>query len=227
MADSVKYEAVIFDLDGTLLDTLEDLSDSMNAVLRQLNYPTHPTAEYRYFVGDGMMELARRVLPTDRRDDVTVLLSKQLMTEEYNRRWNVKTKPYLGIAEMLDALTMAAVPMAIFSNKPDSFTQMMVPVLLPRWKFHLILGARPGVPVKPDPQGAIEIAETLEISPERILYVGDTNTDMCTATAAGMHAVGVTWGFREVEELLENGAQSILDNPLDLLKLLENEAENV
>jgi len=223
----VKYQAVIFDLDGTLLDTLEDLSDSMNAALRQLNYPTHPTAEYRYFVGDGMAELARRVLPPGQRDDATVEISKQLMTEEYNRRWNVKSKPYLGISEMLDALTMAGVPMAVFSNKPDSFTQMMVPALLPRWKFHLILGARPGVPVKPDPQGALEIAEALGVAPERILYVGDTNTDMCTATAAGMHAVGVTWGFRKVEELLKNGAQSILDNPLDLLKLLENEAENL
>ena len=223
----MKYEAVIFDLDGTLLDTLEDLSDSMNAALRQLNYPTHRTAEYRYFVGDGMAELARRVLPPDQRDDATVEISKQLMTEEYNRRWNVKSKPYLGIAEMLDALTMAGVPMAVFSNKPDSFTQMMVPALLPRWKFHLVLGARPGVPVKPDPQGALEIANALGVSPECILYVGDTNTDMCTATAAGMHAVGVTWGFRKVEELLENGAQSILDNPLDLLKLLENEAEKL
>jgi len=122
---------------------------------------------------------------------------------------------------MLDSLIAFGVHMAVLSNKPDAFTKMMIPALLPRWDFHPVLGARPGIQIKPNPQGAIEIAELLGIAAERFLYVGDTGTDMCTATAAGMHAVGVTWGFRKVEELLEHGAQSIIHQPLELLKLLD------
>lgn len=217
----MKYEAVIFDLDGTLLDTLEDLSDSMNAALRQLHFPLHDKEEYRYFVGDGIKELARRVLPPERRDDATINLSVQLMSAEYDCRWKVKTKPYPGIEKLLGALTTARVRMAVFSNKPNEFTKIMIPALLPHWNFYPVLGSRPGVPVKPDPQGAIEIAESLGIASERFLYVGDTGTDMCTATAAGMHAVGVTWGFRKIEELLEHGAQSIIHQPADLMQLLD------
>jgi len=221
MADPVKYEAVIFDLDGTLLDTLADLSDSMNAALRQLGFPTHDMEEYRYFVGDGMGTLARRVLPPDCCDEATVTRSIQLMSAEYNCRWNVKTKPYPGIEKLLDELEAAGIQMAVFSNKPDAFTKMMIPALLSRWNFYPVLGARPGVPVKPNPQGAVEITKILGIAPERFLYVGDTNTDMCTATAAGIYAVGVTWGFRKIEELLEHGAKSIIQRPSDLMKLLD------
>lgn len=220
----MRYKAVLFDLDGTLLDTLEDLADSMNEALRQLKYPTHDVKEYRYFVGDGIKELARRVLPSDQRNEATVNTSKELMSEEYGRRWNTKTKPYPGIEELLDALTVANVKMAVFSNKPDDFVKIMVPELLPRWTFYPIFGARQGVPVKPNPQGAFEIAKLLELEPEQFLYIGDTNTDMCTATAVGMYAVGVSWGFRPVRELVEHGAKTIIHHPLDLMKLFDEKA---
>ena len=214
----MRYQAVIFDLDGTLLDTLEDLADSMNAALQGLGYPAHPIADYRYFVGDGIREMARRVLPASHRNEETVELTVKKMFAEYDRRWKVKTVPYPGICEMLDALTKAGLPMAVLSNKPDPFTKIMVPALLPGWKFSPVFGARPEVPIKPDPQAALEIAATLGVAPERFLYLGDTGTDMQTASAAGMHAVGVTWGFRQEEELVENGAKTILRKPEELMK---------
>ncbi len=218
----MKFEGVIFDLDGTLLDTLDDLADSMNSVLQQLNFPVHPTEKYRYFVGDGMRQLARRVLPAEIINDELLETTIQLMSEEYNKHWNVKSKPYQGMEELLDQLTATGVKLAVLSNKPDPFTKMMVPVLLPRCSFYPVLGARAGVPVKPDPQSALEIAQIWGISQDKILYVGDTATDMKTANAAGMSAVGAAWGFRTVEELLNSGARAIIHHPLELLPLLES-----
>ena len=220
MANSLKYQAVIFDLDGTLLDTLEDLADSMNAALESQGFPGHAVEEYRYFVGDGVKELARRVLPQEKRDVATVEASVELMTAEYAKRWKAKTRPYPGIEDALDELVAAGVRMAVLSNKPDPFTKMMIPDLLPKWKFQTVLGARPGVPVKPNPQAALEIAVMLDLSPEQILYVGDTATDMMTATAAGMYAVGVAWGFREILELQQHGANTIVQKPSELMQLL-------
>lgn len=217
----MKYEGVIFDLDGTLLDTLDDLADSMNAVLQQLNFPVHPTEKYRYFVGDGMRQLARRVLPAESINDELLESTIRLMSDEYNKHWNVKTQPYHGMEELLDQLTETGIKLAVLSNKPDPFTKMMVPALLPRCSFYPVLGARAGVPVKPDPQSALEIAGIWGISPDKILYVGDTATDMMTANAAGMSAVGAAWGFRTVEELLKAGARAIIHQPLELLALLK------
>lgn len=221
MADSIKYQAILFDLDGTLLDTLEDLADSMNAALARQNFPVHPVEKYRYFVGGGVRELAKRVLPPEHRDDATVAVSVEQLSAEYSKRWDCKTRPYPGMEAALDGLTVAGAKLAVLSNKPDPFTKMIIPALLPRWNFHPIVGARPGVPVKPNPQAALEIASLLGIAPDHFLYVGDAGTDMRTATAAGMHAVGVTWGFRTLEELLQNGAQSIVNRPDELLKLFK------
>ena len=216
----MNYRAVIFDLDGTLLDSLEDLADSMNSVLARQSFPVHAVEKYRYFVGDGIAELVRRVLPENQRDAAMVAENIRWMSAEYEQRWDKKTKPYPGIAELLDTLTGAGLNLAVLSNKPDAFTKIMVPALLPGWQFEPILGARPGVPVKPDPQAALEIAAQLALSPTEILYLGDTATDMLTANAAGMLAVGVAWGFRTVEELQQNGAQQIIHKPTELLQLL-------
>jgi phosphoglycolate phosphatase len=216
----VNYRAVIFDLDGTLLDSLEDLADSMNHVLARQSFPVHAAQQYRYFVGDGIAELVWRVLPEAQRDAALVAQNISWMSAEYEKRWNKKTRPYAGIVEMLGGLTEAGLRMAVLSNKPDAFTKIMVPALLPGWNFAPILGARPGVPVKPDPQAALEIADQLAISPTEILYLGDTATDMLTANAAGMMAIGVAWGFRTVEELLKHGAQSIIYHPAELMELI-------
>lgn len=222
MDAAIKYQAVIFDLDGTLLDTLEDLADSMNAVLEEMQFPTHKPDSYRYFVGEGMRTLAKRVLPVGCQDEARIDLVVQRMSSEYDKRWKVKSRPYPGIEEVLGSLTEFGLSIAVLSNKPDAFTQVMVPALLPGWQFSQVVGARAGVPVKPDPQAALEIAAKLGLSPERILYVGDTATDMLTANAAGMVAVGVAWGFRPVEELLEHGAKSIIGYPGELMDLVRD-----
>ena len=220
MAGFLRYQAVIFDLDGTLLDSLDDLADSMNAALERQGFPTHPVEKYRYFVGDGITELARRVLPPEQRNKAMVEDSVRQMSEEYAKRWACKTRPYPGMEDALDELAATGVRMAVLSNKPDAFTKKMIPALLPRWNFYPILGARPGVPVKPDPASALEIAALLGLPPSQIMYVGDTAIDMMTANMAGMFAVGVAWGFREVPELIEHGAQAVVKVPVELLKLL-------
>lgn len=217
----MKYKAVIFDMDGTLLDTIQDLAESMNEVLRRCNFPAHPVESYKNFVGDGVEALARCVLPEDRRDPDTVSECVSAMSKEYWMRWQKNTGPYQGVPELLDALVERGVKLSILSNKPDEFARIMAAALLPRWTFEPVLGARPSVPKKPDPAGALEIAGQLSISPEECLYLGDTATDMKTAKAAGMYPVGVLWGFRTAEELKKSGAKIIIEDPLELLEIFK------
>ncbi len=213
-----RYQAVLFDLDGTLLDSLDDLADAMNEALGQLGFPPHPSSAYRYFVGDGVEELAARALPEGHRDQTTIIQCFQRMRAIYRHRWNVKTRPYPGIPELLNGLTERGLKLTILSNKPDEFTRAMVEYYFASWPFSLVAGQKEEVPRKPDPAGALAIAEHLGIAPERFLYLGDTNTDMKTARAAGMFPVGVLWGFRGAEELRANGAEILIESPLDLLK---------
>jgi phosphoglycolate phosphatase len=214
------YRAILFDLDGTLLDTLEDLADSMNAVLAARGLPTHPLHAYRYFVGDGVESLIRRTLPEDRRDDALVAECIPAMRAEYTVRWNVKTRPYPEVPALLDALTERKLKLAVLSNKPDHFTKLTVETLLPRWRFDAVVGERPGVPRKPDPAAARELARSFALQPAEFLYVGDTNTDMQTALAAGMYPLGALWGFRTADELTASGAKALLASPLDVLRFL-------
>lgn len=211
------FRAVIFDLDGTLLDTIDDIADAMNTVLAQNNLPTHEVDAYRTFVGDGVRNLARRALPQRSRDDATVDRFTAAMRDAYAQNWNDKTKPYDGVPEMLDALAERGVKLAILSNKPDDFTAMCVEALLPRWKFDVVLGHRDGVPLKPDPGGAIVVARRLGVEPADILYVGDSGMDMQAAAAAGMTPLGVLWGFRARAELLEKGARALASRPRDIV----------
>ena len=219
-AHNMPYCAVLFDLDGTLLDTLEDLADSTNAALSGLGFPPRPTDEYRILVGDGIHNLALRALPKGHTDPATVERCMRLTRAEYARRWDAKTRPYPGVPELLDELTRRRVRMAILSNKPDPATQEVVGKLLPGWSFDVVLGAREGVALKPDPAAALQVAGALGLQAGQILYVGDTNTDMQTARAARMRAVGALWGFRTAEELLASGAQDLIARPQDLLPLL-------
>lgn len=215
------YQAVLFDLDGTLLDTLLDLGLAMNAVLRRYGFPEHELEEYRYFVGEGMENLVRRALPEPQRDETTVAQGLAAMRAEYDQRWQEHTRPYPGIPEMLDELSARGLKMAILSNKPDDFVKMCVARLLPHWRFESVLGMRPGRPRKPDPGGALEIAASLAMSPATFLYLGDTRIDMQTANAAGMFSVGALWGFRPAAELSAAGAKMLISQPGELLKLVE------
>lgn len=217
----MSYTAVLFDLDGTLLDTLDDLADSGNFALARLGFAAHPREAYKYFVGDGVESLVRRALPPDRLDSATVSRCTELVRQAYAERWAQKTRPYPGIPELLDALAARSVRMAVLSNKPDNFTRLCVQRLLPKWPFAAVVGAQPELPRKPDPAGARAIAAQLGLSPGAILYLGDTNTDMQTAVAAGMFPVGALWGFRTADELRASGAQVLIEQPLDLLRLLQ------
>jgi len=213
------FKAVLFDLDGTLLDSLRDLADSTNEALAAVGFPVHPVDAYRYFVGDGIEMLIRRALPPDDADAATVAGCIADMRARYAERWADHTRPYAGVADMLDHLTGMNVPMAILSNKPDDFTHKHVDHLLGRWRFRTVLGQRSGVPPKPDPAGAFEVAREMGLAPPDFLYLGDTATDMKTALSAGMYPVGALWGFREAAELTAAGARHLIAHPLDLLPL--------
>jgi len=212
--------AVLFDLDGTLLDTLDDLADSMNAALENMGFPSHPVASYRYFVGDGIDMLVRRVLSPSAYTPTVHAQLREAMESEYSQRWRAKSRPYQGISALLNALQERTIPMVVLSNKPEPFTVKAVEHLLSDWHFAVVRGARPNVPTKPDPTSALQIAAEMNILPEDFLYLGDTNTDMRTARAAGMYALGATWGFRPGAELLESGAQRLLKTPGQLLDQL-------
>lgn len=205
-------------MDGTLLDTLDDLADAMNRVLAGRNLPVHPVDAYRFFVGSGARNLVLRTLPADRQDLAAECLQDFL--REYEANWKVKTRLYDGVAELLDALTARNIPMAVLTNKPQEFAELCMGAFLPDWDFVLTLGQMPGVPVKPDPAGPRQVIRHLGVAPEEILYLGDTDVDMRTAVGAGMFPVGVTWGFRAEDELRASGAAVIIDHPMELLDLL-------
>jgi phosphoglycolate phosphatase len=213
-----KTRAVLFDLDGTLADTLADLANATNHALEQLGCPAHPVEEYRYYVGDGARTLCQRVLPRDKQ--ALAEEAVQLMRAHYEAHSFDLTRLYPGIPELVAALAGRGYSMAVLSNKPDDFTKRMVAHYFRPAPFHIVQGQLPGVPLKPDPTAALQIAEKLGVPPAEWLYLGDTNTDMRTARAAGMRAIGVLWGFREREELVESGAEELIAKPGEALDLL-------
>ena len=212
-------QAILFDLDGTLLDTLTDIAESMNIVLKRSGFGVHPLDSYRYFVGDSVRSMVERSLPAEARYEQTIKKCQAALSEEYNRRWANNTKPYPGIPELLDELEKQKIPKAILSNKPHEFTVPMVKKMLPGFSFDKVLGVSETVKRKPDPSAALLIAKGLRIPAAKILYLGDTNTDMQTAVAAGMYPVGALWGFRDEKELIESGAKAIVEKPLDVLEI--------
>jgi phosphoglycolate phosphatase len=217
---AMRFRAVLFDLDGTLLDTLGDLADSMNTSLRRFGFPPHAEDTYRYLVGDGLANLVARALPEDHRDEATINNVVTAQWEEYNRNWANRTRPYEGVPELLDALQERGIIMSILSNKPDDFTRVIVQKFLSRWEFADVRGQKKDTPIKPDPSAANQIALKLGVRNSEFLYVGDSNTDMRTANAACMFPVGALWGFRQKNELIAAGAKSLIQRPIELMKLL-------
>ncbi len=215
-----RFRGVIFDLDGTLLDTLEDIGNAANAVLAHHGFPSHPILAYRQFVGEGIQVLMKRSLPSTHRDEATLQACLQTMKTEYVRNLNKTAKPYPGIPEVLTKLKAAGLKLAVLSNKPDEFTGRCVTDFFGNELFQVCFGLRPGVPRKPDPAGALEIAQSWQTAPGNILYVGDSGTDMQTAMAAAMFPLGVLWGYRSREELLAHGAKAVIEKPDELLSFL-------
>jgi len=213
------FKAVVFDLDGTLLDTIDDLGNSMNSVLESMGFPVHTIPEYKYFIGKGLRNLVTCVLPPESRDDKTIDHCLDKMFQEYGSRWGDKTLPYPGIAELLDELTARGIHLAILSNKAHLITMKVFDKYLSKWPFEAVFGERPGIPRKPDPTVAFEIIELIGIPADKIVYLGDSGSDMETANSAGMYAVGALWGFRNADELMEHGAKLMIQTPAELLKL--------
>jgi len=214
------FQAICFDLDGTLLDSLADLAHCTNTILLKRGFPEHPVDAFRYFVGDGAKMLMTRALPEEVRKESLIEECKQDFETAYRECFDEQTLPYKDIPELLDALTIRQQKLTVLSNKPHEFTLLTVEHLLPDCKFEMVLGQREGVPRKPDPAGMLEICRQLGLPANAFLYLGDTATDMKTAVAAGCFPVGVLWGFRTEEELMDNGARALVNKPLEVLDLL-------
>ena len=212
------YKAVLFDLDGTLTNTLEDIADAMNRALRLHDLPPWPVDAYRYLVGNGAKVLAQRCVRERQEMAQSVQQTYQAWYETHNL---VKTRPYEGVPEMLSALAERGLQLAVFSNKPDADTKAVVRHFFPEVPFAVVRGQVEGVPVKPDPAGSLLVAREMSLTPDEFLYLGDTAVDMTCAIAAGMHPVGALWGFRTEEELRRNGAEHLAMRPNDLLLLTD------
>lgn len=214
-------ELVIFDLDGTLLNTIGDLAVACNAVLAVRGLPQHSYDEYAHFVGNGIMRLVERALPEPLRTPGNVALVRADFVRYYTEHIDTYTKPYDGISELLAELVARGVRIAVASNKFQAGTEKLVRLFFPEVPFAAVFGQREGVPLKPDPAVVNEILTLTGTPKERVLYVGDSGVDMQTADAAGVRSVGVTWGFRPRLELAESGARQIVDRPGEILNLFQ------
>jgi phosphoglycolate phosphatase len=216
------YRAVLFDMDGTLLDTLADIGNSMNTVLARMGFPVHELSAYKRFVGEGMALLVQRALPKQKGgDEPLVSRCTSLMREEYAAHCMDATKAYPGVQELLADLKLKNVAIAVLSNKPDDMVQVLLNKYFPSISFDAALGAGEKYPRKPDPAGALAIARRLNFPPACFILLGDSKTDMETARAAGMHPVGALWGFRDERELLEYGAKALIKKPGELLTVFK------
>lgn len=213
---------VIFDLDGTLLNTIEDLGQAANYALERNGYATHSMASYPYFVGNGVRRLITRVLPEDARDDDTVERVLSDFMEFYDEHCTDFTKPYSGMPELLQDLRDLGVAMAVASNKYQKAVEKIIPTYFPDIDFVAIEGHRDGVNVKPDPSVVFAILARARVAKADTLYVGDSGVDMETARRACIDSVGVTWGFRSKKELVEYRADAIVGSPVDILNVVEN-----
>ena len=211
-------KGVIFDLDGTLLHSLPDIAAAMNRALTQFGLPTFEENAYKYKVGNGVLKLTERAIGerTDLYDQV-----KAAYMADYAQNNRVNTRPFRDIPELLKELLRRGVPVCVLTNKDQSDAENMLAYYFPDVAFSVIRGRVEGVPLKPNPAGALLIAESLGVSPADCLYVGDTGTDMSCGSAAGMETVGVLWGYRPREELTANGARHLISEPMELLRLVE------
>lgn len=212
-------KTVIFDLDGTLLDSIEDIASSMNKVLESLQLPTHKIEDYKHFVGGGVDILVENALNNQSKEIKDEVIKRFKI--EYDGKLHSETLPYDGIYELLDELKNLDINLAVLSNKPHEFTVSYVNHFFKNYNFKEIHGQKKDVPKKPDPKAALDIVKCLDSSCENTYFIGDTKIDMQTAKNANMTAIGVLWGFRDEKELRDFGADFIVSNPLEILKILQ------
>ncbi|HPB80425.1 MAG TPA: HAD family hydrolase [Spirochaetota bacterium] len=213
----MRTKGIIFDLDGTLIDTIGDLTASVNAVFSSLALPELSDERMKQVIGDGIDSLIRSLLPSRFTEETEITGIVNSVRQEYSTRWKNTSVPYPGIPELLDALTRRGILMSVLSNKPDEFTGIMIQAVLPQWHFEAVRGSFPDVPRKPDPSSALAIAGIMQLDPGEIMLLGDSGSDMETAVRAGMTAAGVSWGYRSREELSGKGAEIIFEKPGDIV----------
>ena len=210
---------VIFDLDGTLLNTIADLANSTNYALKVLGYPIHEPDKYNFMVGNGINKLFERALPDGEKTEENVLRVRQEFVPYYDQHNADKSRPYPGVTELLETLQTAGMQLAVASNKYQAATEKLIAHYFPNIKFTAVFGQREGIPVKPDPIIVKEILQIAKVQQEETLYVGDSGVDMQTAINAGVTSCGVTWGFRPRTELESFHPDHIVDNAEEI-KLL-------
>lgn len=215
----MKEKAIIFDLDGTLIDSLTDIALCANEVLKKLNLPIHKIGDYKNFVGGGVLILIKNCMPKGSSPELIKKACDEFKII-YDQKLQGNTKPYDGINDLLQSLNNKNIKIGVLSNKPHEFTLKYVDKFFSLYNIVETHGQKEGLPAKPDPIGAVNIAKAFNIPCENIYFVGDSDVDMKTAKNAGMQAVGVSWGFRGTKELIENGADFIVKTPQDILKLL-------
>jgi phosphoglycolate phosphatase len=215
----MKYKGIIFDLDGTLVNSLEDISDAMNNVLTNLNYPTHTYDAYQYFIGSGLRNLVSKALPASNNSENEIEVCFENMIAEYREICTLKTKPYAGIVDLLDDLVSRDIKLAVFSNKADELTKKIASEIFPDY-FNTAVGLSTEALKKPNPFEAIEISKNWKLKTEEIIFIGDSDIDMLTATNANMFPLGVSWGYRTEEELIASGAKLVINTPSDLIEIL-------
>jgi phosphoglycolate phosphatase len=214
-------KGVIFDLDGTLLDTVDDIADSMNFALKSNGFYEYVNDEYKYFVGKGVKNLVSMVLEDQTRDQKKHDKVLQMYLKKYAEIQHIKTKAYSGIDQLLIDLSLRGIQLAVLTNKPDGDSQKIVKRHFPSIPFEMIFGAHEGVPIKPNPTGALAILKRFELKPAEVLYVGDTNVDILTAQNAKIPSIGVLWGFRTRGELERAKADYIVAHPKEILEIIK------
>ena len=210
-------KAIIFDLDGTLLNSLEDIADTANEVLEHFGLAKYPLEMYNYFVGNGLLKLIKRIMPDTAGDEI-IRKAVEEFEKRYRLNWNKKTAPYPFIVETLHALAEKNILISVLSNKPDTFTKEYVRHFFRDLSISPVIGQNEDIRPKPSADGALKIAARLNTAPEHFMFVGDSNVDIETGISAGMKTAGVSWGFRDVSELLESGAEIIINEPKELLQ---------
>lgn len=219
---SVSFKAVIFDLDGTLLNTLEDLANSMNHVLEINGFPKYSIEQYKFLVGEGMLNLVAKAIKPYTNEQDRINQMHHQMNEEYKENWHNTTKPYPGITEVLSLLSNAGFHISILSNKPDHFTKATVEYFFPNISFQYVIGASDRIPKKPDPAGVKKIISDSNLSTEDFILIGDSGIDIHTAINANIVPGGVLWGFRDQDELIQSGAKYLFVRPEEMYSFLIN-----
>ena len=212
-------KAVLFDLDGTLLNTLDDIAESANFVLERFGYPTHSLDAYRYFVGNGVDNLIKVILPEEARTPETLRSMKEVYLERYGAHSMDRTRPYDGVPEMAAELKSMSLSLAVISNKPDADSKFTISGTFPEGLFDIVTGGRSGVPLKPDPAIVRDVLGAFGVPPSEAVMVGDTSVDIQTAKNAGCVSVGVSWGFRPEEV---SDADFVITHPSELPELIRN-----